>query len=175
MRLSLLLVLAVSLGAAAPVRAQSDDPPLSGTKVAGEIALGAVAGPVGFVGGGLATRWVARRVGAGEEGASRAAYWGAWTGMALATAAPPTLIGTRGVTTGSYAAAVGGAAAGTLGSWALVRLNLWAGAGTEPCRVRCVVSTAAVVLLPSIGATVGFNLSRKYEAGRAPGDAAALR
>ena len=111
MRLSFLLALAVSLVAAAPVRAQSDDPPLTGTKVAGEIALGAVAGPVGFVGGGLATRWVARRAGAGEEAASRAAYWGAWTGMTLATAAAPTLIGTRGVTTGSYAAAPPTAAA----------------------------------------------------------------
>ena len=167
MRLLPSLAVVCLLASAAPARAQGD-PPLTGSKVAAEVTLGALAGPVGFVGGGLATRWVAQRMGAGEEAASRAAYLGAWSGMALATAAPPTLIGTRGVTTGSYAAAVGGAAAGALASWGLVRLNLWAGAADGPCRVKCVVSTAAIVLLPSIGATVGFNLSRKYEPGRAP-------
>ena len=82
---------------------------------------------------------------------------------ALATAVPPTLIGNAGPhATGSYAASLGGAVVGGLGSWALVRLNQPAGRRDQPCHVLCVASTAAIFLLPSVGATIGYNLSRRY-------------
>jgi hypothetical protein len=149
---------------AARAGAQRGTPPLNGGRVAAEVAVGAVGTPVGFVAGGVLTKRVARRLGAGDDAASRAAYVGAWTGAALATAAGPRIIGAGGPATGSYWAAVGGAVAGGLGSFLIVRLN---NRGPDDvhraCHVRCVASSAAVFLLPSVGATVGFNLSRRYE------------
>jgi hypothetical protein len=148
-----------------PVRAgaQRGTPPLTAGRVAAEVAVGALGTPIGFVAGGLLTKRVALLVGAGDDAASRAAYVGAWTGAALATAAGPRIIGARGPVTGSYWAAVGGAVAGGLGSFLVVRLNDRDDDEPRACRVRCVASSAAVFLLPSVGATVGFNLSRRYE------------
>ena len=157
------LALAAVPGAPRAARAQDRTPPLSGLRVAGEVGLGLAGTPVGFVAGGLATRWVANRFGATEERASSVAMVGAWTGAALATAAGPTLIGTRGRTTGSYAAAVGGAVAGGLGSLLLIKLNTRGGRAGGPCGFFCSVSAVSVFLLPSVGATVGFNMSRRYE------------
>ena len=137
-------------------------PPLSGVRVAAQVTSGALTTPLAFLGGGLATRWVAGRLGATERQASRVAYLGAWSTAALATAGVPALIGARGPGTGSYAAALAGALAGGVASYGLIRLNR---RGDEderrPCRIGCVVSAAGVFLLPSIGATVGFNLSRR--------------
>ena len=159
-----LSVLALAMLAPASAGAQRDTPPLSGGRIAAEVALGALGTPIGFIGGGVLTKRVARMAGAGDDAASRAAYVGAWTGAALATAAGPRLVGAYGSVTGSYWAAVGGAVAGGVGSFLVVRLNDRA-PDDEPraCRARCVASSAAVFLLPSIGATVGFNLSRRYE------------
>lgn len=153
---------------ATPLAAQDDEPPLTTQKVVGQVVLGTAAAPVGFVVGGLTTRWVARRFGVEDDRASDIAYAGAYAGAALAAAAPPALVGSRGVTTGSYGAAVAGAVAGQLAGWGIVRLNQLSGAGDRPCHITCVLSTVAVFVLPSVGATVGFNLSRKYESGRAP-------
>ena len=148
----------------APAGAQRDTPPLSGGRVAAQVVVGALGTPIGFVAGGLLTKRVARAAGAGDDAASRAGDLGGWTGAALATAAGPRIIGARGPVTGSYWAAVGGAVAGGVGSYLVVRLNERAEDDEpRPCRVRCVASSAAVFLLPSIGATVGFNLSRRYE------------
>jgi hypothetical protein len=145
-------------------------PSVTGGRLTAEVATGVLAMPVGFFGGGLATRWVARKLGADDEHAADIATAGAYTGAALLTALPPTLIGQAGPhATGSYLAALGGSAVGGLGSWALVRLNKKGTNGDtdRPCHVACVLSTAAIFLLPSAGATVGFNLSRRY-AGRPP-------
>jgi hypothetical protein len=149
--------------------AQRGQPAVTGIRITSEIASGVVAMPIGFFGGGLATRWVARRAGVTDgEQAGTIGTIGAYTFGALATALPPTLIGNAGPhATGSYAAALGGAVVGGLGSWALVRLNQPAGRRDQPCRVLCVASTVAIFLLPSIGATVGYNLSRRY-AGQPP-------
>jgi hypothetical protein len=56
---------------------------------------------------------------------------------------------------------VGGAAAGGLGSALLVRLNDRTGDDPRPpCRLVCTLAATAVFVLPSVGATIGYNLSR---------------
>ena len=164
-RLAIAVVLpALPLLPAARAAAQSDTPPLRGGRIAAEVALGALGTPVGFVAGGILTKRVALRLGASDDGASRAAYVGAWTGAALATAAGPRLIAGRGPETASYWAAVAGSVGGGLASFLVVRLNnRGADDDPRPCRARCVASSVAVFLLPSVGATVGANLSRRYE------------
>ncbi|MFL5574954.1 MAG: hypothetical protein ACJ79S_03150 [Gemmatimonadaceae bacterium] len=163
-----LLALGATLAAPPPAAAQEHpggDPTRSlGTgRIAGQIASGVVLAPVGFVAGGLTTRWVARRLGAGEERASSIGTAGAWSSAVLATAAGPSLVGARGPGVGSYPAAVGGAAAGGLLSWAIVRLNKRSVNQTEsrPCHLVCIVSTVAIATLPSIGATIAYDASRR--------------
>jgi hypothetical protein len=158
------LALALALLVPAAASAQRGQPAVTGIRVTAEVASGLVAMPIGFFGGGLATRWVAQRVGVSDdETAGTIGTIGAYSLAALATALPPTLIGNAAPhSTGSYAAALGGSVIGGLGSWALVRLNQPAGRRDQPCRVLCVASTVAIFLLPSAGATLGYNLSRRW-------------
>jgi len=147
-----------------PAGAQTRTPPLSGARVAAEFGAGLLGTPLGFLAGGLATGWAAEHLGVDDPRASRVALTGAWVGAALATAAGPWAVGVPGRTTGSYPAALGGAVAGGAASYALVRLNDRTGDDPRPpCHVRCVLAAVAVFALPSIGATVGFNLSRRYQ------------
>ena len=154
---------AVAMAAAAGIAAAQEaaTPSLSGLRVAAQVGSGALATPVGFVGGGVATKWLARHLGASDERASRLAYAGAWTGATLLTAAGPALVGARGPGRGSYAAAIGGALAGGAVSALIVRLE---DHGPDephpPCRLRCSLAAVAVFVLPSVGATVGYDLSR---------------
>ena len=159
-----------ALGLPAIGRAQRGQPAVTGIRITAEVASGLAAMPIGFFGGGLATRWVARRVGVSDDTeAGTIATIGAYSFAALATAVPPTLIGNAAPhTTGSYVAALGGAVVGGLGSWGLVRLNQPAGRRDAPCRFTCIASTVAIFLLPSVGATLGYNLSRRW-AGPVPG------
>ena len=156
-------VLGIALTAALAGAQQASDetPPLQAGRIAGQVALGTVGTLGGFIGGGLATRWAARRMGASQERASRLAYVGAWSTSALATAGGATLLGRHGPVTGSYTAALGGTLVGGLGSYLLVRLCDNEGAGSR-CGPLGGVAGLAVFLLPSIGATVGFNASREY-------------
>jgi hypothetical protein len=157
------LAAAASLAAIAarPGAAQEDVPALAPARVAGQVVGGALATPVAFFGGGALTKRVAERLGASEERASRLAYVGAWGLGALGTAAVPALVGARGPGHGSYMAAVGGTLVGGAASWLLVRLNRRADDVDRPCGVTCTLAGVAVFTLPSIGATVGYNLSRK--------------
>src|SRR5215208_1256742 len=143
-------VLGIALTAALAGAQQASDetPPLQAGRIAGQVALGTVGTLGGFIGGGLATRWAARRMGASQERASRLAYVGAWSASALATAGGATLLGRHGPVTGSYTAALGGLCDNE-------------GAGSR-CGALGGVAGLAVFLLPSIGATVGFNASREY-------------
>ncbi len=164
-RLALFAVAVVGSSLLSPVHpaaAQDRSPPLKGVRVLAEVGAGVLGAPVGFLGGGLLTRWSATRLGASEERASHLALVGAWTAAALVTAAGPTIVGTRGPVTGSYAAAVAGTLAGGAISYVLVRLND-RDRDHRPCRLLCSLSAVGVFLMPSIGATVGFNLSRRYE------------
>jgi hypothetical protein len=148
----------------APTRAaaQPDLPALSAPRVAAQLGAGVALMPVGFVAGGKLTEWTVERLGIPDPRASRLALGGAWAGAALTTAAGPALVGARGPGGGRYLAAVGGAVVGGLGSALLVRLNDRTGdAPRPPCRLRCTVAAVAVFTLPSIGAAVGYDVSRR--------------
>jgi hypothetical protein len=140
------------------IRAQQRVPEVGIGRAAAQIGAGVLAMPIGFVGGGLATRWVANRFGATSEGASSIALAGAYAGAGFATAAGPTLVGGGPHASGSYFGALGGAVVGGVGSVALVRLNRAGDAGG----VLRVLSLIGVVILPSVGATLGYNLTRGY-------------
>lgn len=153
-----------ALGVLAPaaVGAQQRLPGVGAARAAGQVVAGTVALPVGYVGGGLAARQVARWLGASDDAASRAGSVGAYAGAALATAGAVSLVGARGPGVGSFPAAVGGAVAGGAASALLVRLlRRPDDAPPRPCRLGCVVGSAAVVLLPSVGATVAYDASRR--------------
>lgn len=141
---------------ASQVSAQRQVAPVGAGRAAAQIGAGVLGMPIGFLGGGLATRWAATRLGASADRASAAAVVGAYAGAAAATAAGPTLVGGGSRGHGSYFAALAGAAVGGAGSVLLVRLNRANDTGS----VLRVISFVGVLVLPSVGATVGYNLSR---------------
>ena len=159
-RFSVSAVLSVSVALLHPLKAQSPEPPrpLSNGAVAAQITTGLLATPIGFVGGGLTTRWAAQRLGMDEEARGRAALVGAYTSVVLLSSVGPALIGGRDTPNGSYLAAVGGSTAG-LATAALLRKLGRKGAFGERGPVAIVVG-AAIVALPSIGATIAFNSTR---------------
>ena len=142
--------------------AQEDVRGLSPARVTAQVAAGTLTTPVAFFGVGALTKGIAQSLGASEDRASQLGYVGAWSGSALATAAVPAMIGARGPGAGSYWAALGGTVVGGAGSWLLVRANRRGPDAPErPCKALCVLTGVAVFALPSIGATVGYNLSRE--------------
>jgi hypothetical protein len=136
--------------------AQRQVAPVGAGRAAAQIGAGALGMPIGFLGGGLATRWAAAHLGASADRASSAAVVGAYVGAAAVTAVGPTLVGGGSRAHGSYFAALAGAAVGGAGSVLLVRLNRANDMGS----VLRVISFVGVLMLPSVGATVGYNLSR---------------
>jgi hypothetical protein len=115
-----------------------------------------VLAPLGFLAGGLGTRWVAGHLGASEEGARQAATVGAWAMAAAVTSVAPPLLKRGGAWPHSVGGvALGGAAAGVL---------IWAGRAryraADHCRVLCTTLGLAAIVLPSVGATVLYNRSR---------------
>lgn len=161
-RLLAAAALAVLPAALAPTTAaaQDDLPALGAGRVAAQVVAGVPAGAVGYVAGGLATRFVARRLGATDGEASQLAEKGAYVGVAAFTAVPPALIGARGPGTGRYVAALGGAVVGGLGSALVVRIARPRYGGERPCTLGCKVLAVAAFTLPSVGATVAYNASR---------------
>ena len=159
LRVAILALLGVSL-APALLRSQSadDPPPLSNGRVAGQVALGAVMTPVAFFGAGWLADHVATRRGASEEGSSRAGYVTAYTASWLAAAAGPTLVGRDG----RFPAALGGSLAGFGAAFLTVKLGnfIWDRDRRE-CGVACWTLGAVTVALPSIGATIAYNASRR--------------
>jgi hypothetical protein len=141
----------------AAVAAQQRPPAVSAGRAIAQGAVGLVAMPVGFVGGGLTTRWAAHRFGASDDAASRAALVGAYSIAALTTAAGPAIVGPGPHATASYPAALAGTVAGGIGSILLIRLNKAVNTGP----VLRILSGLAVVLLPPAGATIGYDVSRK--------------
>lgn len=128
----------------------------SGVKVGMEIVTGTVVAPLVFIGGGVTTKWIARRLGATERVESRSAYVGAWTMTGLVTAAVPPLL----VHGGNYPAALAGTAIGGAAAAAMV----WAGRSmfreAEHCGVVCTVWGVAAFALPATGATLLYHRSR---------------
>jgi hypothetical protein len=162
---------AAALGAAAlaPAGARAQGAPALGAgRVGAQVALGVPAGAVGYVAGGLATRFVARRLGASDGRASQLADAGTYVGIAFFTAVPPALIGARGPGSGRYLAAVGGAGVGELASALVARVGRRAygdrgdrGGRERACTLGCKALGALAFTLPSVGAAAGYNLSRR--------------
>lgn len=133
-------------------------PELSVARVASQMALGTLAAPVAFVGGGVATKRIATALGVSNDRAGRAAYVGAYSATWLATAAVPAAIAGDG----KFPAALGGSALGLLASFGVVRLGNWRYDGDRrECGLLCWTLGAAVVALPGIGATLLYNESRR--------------
>ena len=147
---------------AAPLAAQADVRSLSVPRMAAQVGAGAIATPVGFFAVGVLTDRIFEQLGRDDETTSRISMVAAWTGATLATGAGPALVGARGPGSGRFLAAVGGAAVGGLASWAIVRLV--DRDGDQPPRggrIGATLAGAAIFLLPSTGATVGYNVSRR--------------
>lgn len=155
-------VLTLAAARVASLRAQAADlPSLSAARVASQMTLGTLAEPVGFVGGGLAFRAVARQLGANEDVASRVADAGAALGTSVAASGVAALVGARGPGHGRYVSALGGALVGTGVSGILILVNRKTDvAPGKPCHLACIIVTSAIATLPSIGAAVAYNASR---------------
>lgn len=146
----------IALFAAAPVRAQERGPTTSGARVTAQLATGVLLTPVGFFATGWATKRLTLRAGWPEERARRAAYVAAWTGAALAAAAGPALVGNGG----RFPAALGGAGVGLGLAVFTARLGNWRYDGGAACGPLCWTLGMATMALPSVGATVGYQVSR---------------
>lgn len=157
--LTLLAVLTLRAGAVGAQETTPDKAPsLSAARVTAQVVGGTLIAPVAFIGGGILTKRIARGMGASEEKAGRAAYIGAYSSTLLATAAVPALIGRDG----RFPAALGGSALGMLASVGVVRIGNWRYDGDRrACDVLCWTLGAVVVALPSIGATVLYDQSRR--------------
>jgi hypothetical protein len=112
--------------------------------------------PVGFFASGWATKRLALRAEWPDERARRAAYVVAWTGAAVAAAAGPALVGNDG----RFPAALGGAGVGLGMAVLTARLGNWRYDGAASCGPLCWTLGMATVALPSVGATVGYQMSR---------------
>jgi MFS family permease len=149
-------LLAQDAGGARDVRA------LSPARTAAQVGAGTLGTPIGFIAVGVLTDKIFESMGRDDDVTSRISLGAAYAGGALGAAAGPSLIGARGPGSGRFVAAVGGAAVGGLASWAIVRLV--DRDGDEPPRGGRVGSTLAgiaVAMLPSVGATIGYNMSRR--------------
>lgn len=149
---------ALMLAVAGPARAQDDVPSLSSARVTAQVAAGTLATPIAFFGAGVATKRIAQAMGASDERAGRAAYVAAYTATWLAAAAVPAAIGGDG----RFPAALAGSALGMLASKGVVEVGNWLyDADRRACGVVCWTLGAAVVALPSVGATIAYDRSRR--------------
>ncbi len=156
---ALLVVMSMRAGA---IGAQGNEstgaPSLSAARVTGQIVGGTLVAPVAFIGSGILTKRIALKLGADEEKAGKVAYVGAYTSTWLATAAVPALVGRDG----RFPAALGGSALGMLASLGVVKIGNWRYDGDRrACDVLCWTLGAIVVALPSVGATVLYDQSRR--------------
>lgn len=163
LRLATRTVPALALGAAAlagaPRPASAQAPRLGAGRVAAQISVGTSGGAVGFVAGGLLTRSIVRHHGVDAEAAGHPAFVGALVGMTLLTPVGPAVIGNhRGA--GSYLAAQGGALAGGAASALLIAGGRRGILDCRLCAPLRIATGVAIALLPSIGATIAYDVTR---------------
>lgn len=149
-------VLALLAALAQPAAAQADPPSLSSARVAAQIATGAVLSPIAFFGTGYLTDRIFHHDPKTER-VRRFQYVASFSATWLAAAAGPALVGRDG----SYPAALGGSAVGMGGALVAAQLgNVLFDDGRRSCNVLCWSLGALTVALPSIGATIAYNVSR---------------
>jgi hypothetical protein len=156
--------LALTLAVAAPVAAQEARPSLSAGRVTGQLIGGTYAG----IGGFLVGRFVGERVAdiAGAERDATIRRVGIASGVlvaGLATAGTVYGVGNIGDQTGDFDATYLGSGAGFVAGWALSRAILGPAERPKEGMSTAMRWTMAnvIALLPSIGATVGFNSTRR--------------
>ncbi len=159
---AVLLIIPQAICAQGVVLATANDPaPVGAGRVAAQVTLGTVGTLGGFVAGGLATRWVARRAGADPGRASDLANVGAWTTAALVTPVAPMLLGSQSNVHGSYPAALAGTLVGGAASLAIVAAGRRGAFDCRYCTPLRVLAGVSAFVLPSVGATIAFNASRR--------------
>lgn len=146
----------VTMVAAARGSAQTSPDP-SGVRIAAQVATGSVLTPIGFIAAGWAGKKLATWAGWPEHKAARIGYIAAYTGAAAAAATGPAVVGSDG----RWPVAFVGAAAGIGGSVLAARLGNARYDAGRPCGVLCWTLGALTVSLPSIGATLAYNASRR--------------
>ena len=157
------LVAAIAL-VAVPLAAQEQRPPLNPGRVAGEIFAGAYAGIGGFFIGREVGEGIADLAGVSREGQRR--QIGAVTGYVtagFATAGMVYAIGNIGNETGDFNATALGTSVGFVAALAIARVTMGPNDGTERRMGNAArwVTINALAMLPAIGATVGFNSTRR--------------
>lgn len=164
MRRAGLLAVATVLCGAPIVEAQQARPALSAGRVTGELVAGTYAGIGGFLVGRFVGERLADLAGARSDRAmDRVGITSGVIVAGLATAGTVYGIGSIGDQTGDFDATYLGSGVGFVAGWALSRVIL----GPKE-RPREGMSTAmrwtmanVIALMPSIGATVGFNSTRR--------------
>lgn len=159
-----LLLAALTLPAVS--HAQQARPDLNAGRIAGEAFAGAYAGIGGFLIGRFIGERTSDLLGAEREEMRRRVGFASGVALAgLATAGTVYGIGNIGDETGNFDATLLGAGVGFVGALAIARMTL--GPSERP---REGMSTAmrwaaanVIALLPSVGATVGFNSTRRYK------------
>lgn len=159
------LGLLLAVGGPQAVQAQQQRPSLNAGRVAGEVLVGTYTG----IGGYFVGHWVGQRVSdaagvSSEDTRRRLSFATGVTAAGLVTAGTVYGIGNIGDETGDFAATYLGSGAGFVVAWGLSRVLL----GPEE-RPKHGSSTAGrwivanvIASLPAIGATVGFNSSRRF-------------
>lgn len=158
---SVLLVSASTLGAQ-----QIAKPRIEPARVAGQVVLGGYSGIAGFVIGRFAAEGISGAVGIENDTAMRQlGFVGGVIGGGLATAGVVYGIGNVGDQTGDFNATYLGTGVGFIAAVGIARMVL----GPEG-RPREGMSTSArwataniIALLPAIGATIGFNSTRRFK------------
>jgi hypothetical protein len=145
---------------------QMRTPPLEPARVAGQVLAGAYAGIGGYFAGSWVGTLIIDNMPMASEGTKdKVSFAFGLTGATLATAATVSAIGNIGDQTGKYSTAlvgtVGGVAAGLLLNQLLyghARLP----AQERSSKVRW-IEASLEAMLPSIGATIAFNSTRRYK------------
>lgn len=153
------------LSQTSPVEESQDRPSLEPARLAGQVLAGAYAG----IGGYFLTSWVGGLVmntmPASDRTKDQVQFALGLVGATAATAASVSAIGNIGDQTGSYRAALAGTAGGV--AVGVILNQLLYGHARLPSeegssRVRW-LEASLEALLPSIGATIAFNSTRKYK------------
>lgn len=167
MRCRAAAVLALALGVPRIVCGQTlEAPRLVPARVAGEVVVGTYAGIGGFIVGSFVAEEFAAAVGARHETTLRHTGWiGGALGGGLATAGAVYGIGSLGNQAGDFDATLLGTGVGFAASLGFARLLLGAdGTMPEGMSTRARWATVnALALLPAIGATIGFNSTRRLQ------------
>lgn len=146
--------------------ANGGKPSLDAARVAGELLAGSYAGVAGyFLGSWISGFGADALAGASEGTKEQITFVGGVLGAGVATAAAVSAVGNIGDQTGSYPAALAGTAAG-VGVGLLLNQVLYGHARLpreeESSRMRW-IEASLEAMLPSIGATIAFNSTRKFK------------